>query len=154
MIAWRAEGALLPPAEHPEKSSFFFSLKYYDTGEVTVDIVAVDQNIDSLFEEYFIGSDSKNVSNVLSHLHPRAASVTSGQSARLRKLAEELQRLRILNGPEAAVAIHPTAVVLSFRAGANKSIQINDEWKQSELREWVERLRAATEPFLPPRRGE
>jgi len=149
LLAWWADGALIPPPEDVHASPFFFSLRVYDDGEVVAAVATVTENFGDQYERFFRGAEHKDIREFLQRLHISRAQITSQECPKLRRLARKLERLRVLNGPSASIVIHPTTVLFSFGSGGNKSVRIEDNWVDSELRTWAGELRAAIRRFLP-----
>ncbi len=149
LLAWSADGALVPPGEAVDATDFFFSLRKYDTGEVIVDVVTTSENVEYEFERNYIGKEAKDIRDVLDVLHVSRLSLSSKRCPELRKVAKELQEIRVLAGPDASVVVHPTTVLLALRGSGQKSVNVEDGHANSELAGWVARLRGVVERFLP-----
>ncbi len=147
LMIWSADGALTPPAEHGWQTPFFFSLKAYDSGEVIADVATTMENINSLYDRYFVGADKKDIANVLSRLHVARASVSSKECPELRGLAKDLETQRILTEPPGGITLHATGVLLVLQ-GEGKRVTLEDDLIQSGLRDWLQRLRSTVAPFL------
>ena len=145
-IEWSADGALLPSS--PKVSSFFFSLRKYEDGNVSVDIAATAENVDDTYSRYYDDGKKDGLQLVMQRIHVSRTTVSSAACPQLVKLVHELERMKIRTVSKPGVVMDGTNVTMWLVSGTKKVIVETVEIGNPLLK-WVERLRATTKRFLP-----